>query len=72
MEQSVDKLCLHCSENKRVPLSKKNFSRHLQQCHNARYQALKQEGKKQCKYPEFNVDFIWAGDDDVIEPPKKR
>jgi hypothetical protein len=28
-------------------------------------------GKKMCKYPEFNVDFVWATGGEV-RPPKKR
>ena len=38
--KEVDKLCLHCKETVRKPISSANFSRHLKDCHSDRYDEL--------------------------------
>jgi hypothetical protein len=61
------KSCLHCPFELRKSLKSVNFTRHLKEHHNARYQELKSGGSKLCKRVEFNIDFNWA-----LEPAKKR
>ena len=38
--KEIDKLCLHCNEAMRKPISSANFSRHLKDCHRERYDEL--------------------------------
>ena len=40
IRKEVDKLCLHCKETVRKPISSANFSRHLKDCHRDRYDDL--------------------------------
>ena len=40
IRKEVDKLCLHCKETARKPISLAYFSRHLKDCHSDRYDEL--------------------------------
>lgn len=71
MEPS-NKVCSHCPPAKRKAISSNNFSVHMKRMHNARYQELKGHGGKYCKYPEFQVDFEWAGANDIGAKQKAK
>ena len=43
IRKEVDKLCLHCKETVRKPISSANFSRHLKDCHSDSYDELKSD-----------------------------
>ena len=62
-DEAKDRLCVHCyKEVKTVINQLKNFTRHLKDHHNARYQELIPEGRKRCNNPEYAKDFTWAND----------
>lgn len=52
-QSEAKRLCLHCAEAERRPIVVKNYARHLQKEHNARYQELLPAGRKRMDHPVF-------------------
>ena len=63
MDDSKDKQCAYCKKEGKVVInSSKNFTRHLKEHHNARYQELIPEGRKRCSKLEYMKDFEWPAE----------
>ncbi len=61
--KELRKICIHCKEGQRKPLASANFSRHLKDCHNERYNELQSDSRRRAMRPQFAVDFTWETDE---------
>ena len=58
-----DRLCLYCKADGIIAKCRvKNFTRHLRDSHNGRYQELMLNGRDRCTNPEYLKDYIFTDD----------